>query len=41
MAENVPNPLQSAPAQNILQQGYLPRVVTEAIKRLDADGKGK
>lgn len=39
MAENVPNPLQSAPAQNILQKGYLPRVVTEAIKRLDADGK--
>lgn len=41
MAESVLNPLHSAPAQNILQKGYLPRIVTEAMKRLDADGKGK
>lgn len=41
MAESVPNPLHSASAQNILQKGYLPWIVTEAMKRLDADEKGK
>lgn len=39
MTESVPNPLHSAAVQNILQKGYLPRIVTEAMKRLDADEK--
>lgn len=39
MTESVPNPLHSASAQNILQKGYLPWIVTEAMKRLDADEK--